>query len=260
MSKEQPRSGALSGEESATSANSGPPGSPALPEAPNAEKVASGEPAAWPPIPEWMENPLVFRDANLGIVLVAGPVGDQMIYRIIGSPQPHGTPESSRLSGWMWVSVRKVDGRDGFQFVEALNLPNPISLPPVTVEALSPYASFNLATREALDAIADDPPVDRRLPFIPPHLVNKGPIHPGDPIPEEVTGRATPLPPMQFTLLNPGNVSSRFLEAALAFFDSELAQSSDAELDGTGSASAPAEFMNFMDAGREYRKVFRREP
>lgn len=48
----------------------------------------------------------------------------------------------------------------------------------------------------------------------------------------------------------------RFLEAALLFFDSELAQTSDAELEGTTSASAPAEFMNFMDAGREFRKIF----
>jgi len=80
----------------------------------------------WPSIPGWMENPLVFRDANLGIVLVAdrGEHRDQWIYRIHGS-----TPR------WCWVSVRKVDERDGFQLVDALNLPAPVSLPPVTVEA-----------------------------------------------------------------------------------------------------------------------------
>lgn len=50
--------------------------------------------------------------------------------------------------------------------------------------------------------------------------------------------------------------TTRFLEASSAFFDCELAQTSDVELEGTNSASAPAEFMNFMDAGREYRKQF----
>jgi len=114
-------------EESAVSVSAGPPALAPHHEAPNAEKVASGEPIEWPSIPGWMENPLVFRDANLGIVLVAdrGEYRDQWIYRIHGS-----TPR------WCWVSVRKVDERDGFQLVDALNLPKPVSLPPVTAEAI----------------------------------------------------------------------------------------------------------------------------
>lgn len=82
-------------------------------------------PAEWPEIPEHLENPLVFRDANLGIVLVSGPPGDQMIWR----------KHRSEISGFHWCSVRKVDERDGFRMVDALNLPAPIDLPPVTVEA-----------------------------------------------------------------------------------------------------------------------------
>lgn len=61
----------------------------------------------WPEIPTWMVNPLVFMDANLGIVLVSGKDGEQWIHRIL-----HGK----------WVTVRAVDGRDGFKMVEALNL------------------------------------------------------------------------------------------------------------------------------------------
>lgn len=66
----------------------------------------------WPAVPKWMVNPLVFRDANLGIVLVAGADGDQMIHRVTSD-------------GRNWVTVRKVDERDGFKLVEALNVLTP---------------------------------------------------------------------------------------------------------------------------------------
>lgn len=62
-----------------------------------------------------MVEPLVFQDANLGIVLVSGRIGDQMIYRI-HKPSPDGPGH--------WCSVRKVDERDGFKIVDALNRPD----------------------------------------------------------------------------------------------------------------------------------------
>jgi hypothetical protein len=99
-------------------------GLPEKPIDPNAGKPAP----EWPAIPEWMVNPLVFRDKNLGIVLVAGKDGEQMIYRLhVSTPFPSTEAH--------WCSLRKVDERDGFQMVDALNLPNPISLPPVEVSA-----------------------------------------------------------------------------------------------------------------------------
>jgi hypothetical protein len=87
-------------------------------------------PDRWPEIPAYLENPLVFRDANLGIVLVSGPPGDQMIWR----------KHRSEISGFHWCSVRKVDARDGYRMVDALNAPapaEPVPAPQVTVEAKS---------------------------------------------------------------------------------------------------------------------------
>jgi hypothetical protein len=92
----------------------------ALTAAPGAKEGASEE---WPEIPSWMVNPLVFRDANLGIVLVSGRPGDQMIWR----------KHASAISGFHWCSARKVNERDGFQFVEALNRPAREVAPALTV-------------------------------------------------------------------------------------------------------------------------------
>lgn len=75
----------------------------------------------WPEIPSHMVDPLVFRDVNLGIVLVASQGnGDKWIYRVHGDH---------------WCSVRKVDERDGFRMVHALNLPR-VTVPPGEVEPI----------------------------------------------------------------------------------------------------------------------------
>ena len=60
----------------------------------------------WPEIPKWMVNPMVFRDTNLGIVLVSGKDGEQWIHRIVQGK---------------WLSVRPVDERDGIKLVQPLN-------------------------------------------------------------------------------------------------------------------------------------------
>lgn len=98
------------------------------------EKKETVAPETWPTIPRWMVNPLVFRDANLGIVLVAGNDGEQMIHQIFGKHPP------------AWITVRKVDERDGFRMVDALNLPRPVSLPPIELQPLP--------SAEDLDAVA----------------------------------------------------------------------------------------------------------
>lgn len=77
-------------------------------------KMAIPQAECWPAIPTWMQNPLVFRDAFLGIVLVSDVAGGQMIYRI---HEGH------------WCTVRMVSAIDGFRMVDALNLPKPAPLP-----------------------------------------------------------------------------------------------------------------------------------
>jgi len=63
----------------------------------------------WPVVPHWLRDPIVFRDKNLGIALVATtPQGEQWIHKIVNG---------------QWMTVRKTDERDPMFIVGALNQP-----------------------------------------------------------------------------------------------------------------------------------------
>ena len=66
--------------------------------------------AFWPDIPKYLGNPIVFRDANLGIAMVADWNGEQWIFKVNSDS---------------WMTIRKVDARDGMLIVEPLNEPPP---------------------------------------------------------------------------------------------------------------------------------------
>jgi hypothetical protein len=66
----------------------------------------AGEPL-WPDIPNFLKNPIVFRDKNLGIVLVADYQGAQWIHKIVNGA---------------WMSVRKVNADDPTMIIEPLNV------------------------------------------------------------------------------------------------------------------------------------------
>jgi hypothetical protein len=63
---------------------------------------------SWPTIPGYLGNPIVFRDANLGIAMVATYQGSQWIFKI---------------NSGQWMTVRKVDDRDPSFIMEPLNAP-----------------------------------------------------------------------------------------------------------------------------------------
>ena len=62
----------------------------------------------YPEIPAYLVNPIVFRDKNLGIAMVAGDEGEQWIFR---------------AHNGHWCSVRKVNVDDPMFILEALNKP-----------------------------------------------------------------------------------------------------------------------------------------
>jgi hypothetical protein len=64
------------------------------------------EARGWPDIPNFLGNPIVFRDKNLGIVLVADYQGAQWIHKIVNGA---------------WMTVRKVNADDPILILEPLN-------------------------------------------------------------------------------------------------------------------------------------------
>jgi hypothetical protein len=68
----------------------------------NSEENSQG---VWPEIPEHVVDPIIFRDKNLGICLLARQGDSQWVYRVHNGH---------------WCSVRKVDAADPL-FVTPLN-------------------------------------------------------------------------------------------------------------------------------------------
>jgi hypothetical protein len=74
----------------------------------------SNQKALWPPIPNYLIDPIVFRDKNLGVALVAKWNNEQWIFNV--------------SSAGKWCSVRKVQVFDP-TFIEPLNKAPIASLP-----------------------------------------------------------------------------------------------------------------------------------
>lgn len=87
----------------------------------------------WPAIPKYLLEPIVFRDANLGIAMVAGYHGEQWIFKV---------------NSGNWMTVRKVDVRDPTFIMGALNLPPTPSLP----EAVAGNASAPVGVQKENNA------------------------------------------------------------------------------------------------------------
>jgi hypothetical protein len=85
-------------------------------------------PREYPEIPSHLKNPIVFRDKNLGIAMIAGAAGKQWIYR---------------AHNGHWCSVREVNDGDPMFILEALNKPESVAPPSTPDQELA----FELAKR-----------------------------------------------------------------------------------------------------------------
>src|SRR5271170_7800981 len=87
-------------------------------------KVVAGH--EWPDIPAYLTEPIVFRDKNLGLAMVAGYEGKQWVFKVNSAN---------------WMTVRPVGPDDPMFIVDALNAPPAASLrQPESVEKPAPQA------------------------------------------------------------------------------------------------------------------------